>query len=142
MPIPDDHRSEMPTSTEDEQVDAFKRPVQRIQDIPSVSELPEQKIEFLVDGYIGKPSLTLSCGEAGAGKSTCALALACAVSKGEVIRRVENSADTCSVFGSRESFARYTEALARAECSNRRPFLLLGLMATTTATRVVAPDHY
>lgn len=57
--------------------------IKRIADIPSLSELPEERIEFLVDGYIAKSSVTLVCGEAGAGKSTWALALACAVSKGE-----------------------------------------------------------
>lgn len=72
-----------PTPPADDQVHLFECPIKRIEDIPSVSDLPEQRIEFLVDGYLAKSSVTLVCGEAGAGKSTWALALACAVSKGE-----------------------------------------------------------
>lgn len=57
--------------------------IRRVQDVPSLSGLPEEKIEYLVDRLIPRGAVVLLTGEAGHGKSTLMSAIAGAISSSE-----------------------------------------------------------
>jgi len=63
--------------------DAAEKKIQRIEDLPRVEDIGSVEIEWDIYGLVPRATVVLLTGEAGAGKSTLACALAYAVSKGE-----------------------------------------------------------
>lgn len=60
-----------------------RRPVWRIEDLPSIWDLEPRAPEWIVEGLVPGGAITLLSGDSGVGKSTLALALAGAVAHGE-----------------------------------------------------------
>lgn len=57
-------------------------PIRDIKDLPIVSEMPEERIDFVVDGHFAYSTVNMLTGEPGCGKSTIALKLCYCVSTG------------------------------------------------------------